>query len=189
MLWNSASLWLHPRSASLSLPVYRNTLFNAFCLYKTYSPEYWGWQPQTVYLASLWSSTLFGRSAAPTTFTLAHLSHLSARGDNTIHSSFIKRKKFPTLSFSGVNEQMGSSMNSFCLVTQHWCKLYNQMPLILEHIFLLTTLEMDKIIPHSEHTEAYINRIPWKKESLVVAIWAIQWVNYSLCAISVRRQC
>lgn len=110
MLWNSASLWLHPRSASLSLPVY------AFCLYKTYSPEHWGWQPQTVYLASLWSSTLFGRSAAPTTFTLAHLSHLSARGDNTIHSSFIKRKKFPTLSFSGVNEQMGSSMNSFCLV-------------------------------------------------------------------------
>lgn len=116
MLWNSASLWLHPRSASLSLPVYRNTLFNAFCLYKTYSPEHWGWQPQMVYLASLWSSTLFGRSAAPTTFTLAHLSHLSARGDNTIQSSFIKRKKFPTLSFSGVNEQMGLSMNSFCLV-------------------------------------------------------------------------
>lgn len=44
------------------------------------------------------------------------------------------------------------------------------MPLILEHIFLLTTLEMDKIIPHSEHTEAYINWIPRKKELLVVVI-------------------
>lgn len=37
------------------------------------------------------------------------------------------------------------------------------MPLILEHIFLLTTLEMDKIIPHSEHTVVYINWIPRKK--------------------------
>lgn len=110
MLWNSASLWLHPRSASLS-----ETLCSMPSVYTRRTPLNTGVGSHRQCTLPVCDQAPC-RSAAPTTFTLAHLSHLSARGDNTIQSSFIKRKKFPTLSFSGVNEQMGSSMNSFCLV-------------------------------------------------------------------------